>query len=1071
MTKKSTSMRAIIIMTFIMLLIITNSIILILVCSNWRASVEHSITNMEISTNNDILNKIESLVNLPLYLNETNYHLIKKGIIDINDKKEREAFFAGIMKTNQEHVYSFSYGTNTGAYYGARKNLENEIEIMQSDRETEGKSTYYALTENLTAGEVVERLGEFDPRTRDWYRIAEEKGKPVFSPIYKHFVMDDLALSTSYPIYNDEGTLMGVLGTHFTLSKINNFLEAAVKDKQAIAYIIEKDSGAWVANSLDKPNFVTGPDQKLKRMTIEEIDHKEIVKAYLNYQNNAGNNHIVETADDKLHVNFTDYQHHGLDWVIITAIPEGPFTARITQIVHLTVLLSVLAIVIATIIYIKITKFAFQPIYDLINTSAQFSGGNFTVRAKVVRDDEVGKLSQAFNDMAELLSIHINSLEEKVRERTKELENTNLALKRSEGDIRLLLDSTAEAIYGIDLEGNCTFCNASCLRVLGYQDQNELIGKNMHWQIHYKCKDGTPYSAENCKIFQAFIKGEGSHVDDEVFWRADGTSFPVEYYSYPQFRDGQVVGAVVTFTDITERLKVKNELINAKLRAEAANKAKSEFLATMSHEIRTPMNGIIGFLQILEQTELNDKQKEYINTIKTSTDTLLAVINDILDISKIEAGKLELERILFDIRETVETTVHSFTAQTRKKGLELNVLIRSDIPQFALGDPTKLRQVLGNVINNAVKFTDQGEVFIEVSLNKETETGIELLFTIKDTGIGMTTEEISKLFKPFTQVDSSSARKYGGTGLGLAICKSIVEMMQGKIDVASEKGKGTKLSFTVFLEKSGEEFNKIGHGTFATKDTTRDQHQSGLKILLAEDNEINIKVFVELLKKAGFGCDLALNGEEAVRACLEKEYDLIFMDCQMPVLDGYEATRQIRKIEGKGKHPVIIAITAYAMESDVEKCFQAGMDDFLSKPFRREDLMNIIKKYEEKYENWIDSGRKDYFSEIVLTLMEESDFDQKTCEDLIKIFSSQAEKLIKRIKDSIDQNNLNEADILVHQLKGSAGNVRAKEIWEQALKMEEALKTSQNDMLANSLRKIERLLKAIREKEEEDSKC
>jgi len=1205
MDKKRLSMRVIILYAFILLMITTFSVIFFIVFSNWKGSANNIINNMESDASTDIINRIETFISVPLYINEVNHNLIEKDVVDIYDQQEREAFFAGVMIANQEDVYSFSYGTNKGEYYGARRNPQNEIEIMRSDGETDGKSTYYSLTADLTSGEVAERLGKFDPRTRDWYKIAEEKGKPIFSPIYEHFVMNDLAITASYPIYNNKGVLKGVLGTHFTLAKINRYLEESIKDKMAIAYIVEKESGALVANSVGLPNFVT-LDNELNRIAIEEIDNEYIKKAYLNYKHNLENNHIIKTEDDKLHINFTDYKKDGLDWVIITAIPESQFIAEITKNITIALGLSIIALIISIIIFKKSTEIILKPIYNLINATEKFSRGDFLERAKVFRNDEVGKLSLAFNKMAEELHLLINKLEEKVKERTEELENTNRALKRSEGDIRLLLDSTAEAIYGIDLQGNCTFCNTSCLRILRYKDQDELIGKNMHRQIHYKRLDGTALPVEECEIFKAIIKGEGTHVEDEVFWRADGTGFAVAYYSYPQYRDGEVVGAVVTFTDITERLEARNEIIKAKEEAEAANKAKSQFLASMSHEIRTPMNGIIGFLQILENTELNKEQLEYINTIKTSTDTLLAVINDILDISKIEAGKLELEHIPFDIRSTIETTVIPFAAKASEKGLEINMLIRSDIPQFVMGDPTKLRQVIGNMTSNAIKFTNQGEVFIEVSLNNETDIDIELLFTVKDTGIGMTEKEIGKLFKPFTQADSSSTRRYGGTGLGLAICKSIVEMMNGKIWVTSEKGKGTIFKFTLTLNKaaengeapmaadysilkgkrilivddhamnrhiakiylqeagcmvsesenasdalnklfasqgkniynmilvdyqmpgmtgfdmaaalkaidsteeiplvlitsvaiggdakqakrngfagylskpyrkqelldcvavviSGKKYDIAGKNVFVTRHTAHEaNYNSRLKILLAEDNEINIRVFVEFLKKTGLSCDVALNGEEAVKACSEKNYDMIFMDCQMPVMDGYEATRQIRKAEGDRKHTVIIAMTAFAMESDTEKCFQAGMDDFISKPFSINHLMKVIQKYRKDGENEnIEVTVANYFSDTVLSLMQESGFDHDTCADILNDFCTQTDKLIKEIKVHIDKNNLKEAGILIHQLKGSAGNVRAKEIANYALQMEEAMKNLDSEVLGRLLEEIERMLKDFKEK-------
>ncbi|MCH5138890.1 PAS domain S-box protein, partial [Clostridiaceae bacterium UIB06] len=762
--KQGKSLRLLISISFIVLMIVTISIITYIVFSNWKASIDNTIAKMEDTANKDIFNEIETLVIIPLQNNEINHNLIENRIIDIYNKKQREAYFAGVVKSSSEEIYSFSYGTENGEYYGARKNEKNQIELYRSDNTTNGNSFYYSTNDDLTEGSFIKDYGNFDPRTRDWYIAGKEKGKPSFSSIYKHFVKDDLALSSAYPIYNKKGILQGVMGTHITLSRLNSSLKEIAKDNMATAYIIEKNSGYLVANSLDKPNFQTLSNGNIKRTPIGEIENKSIIQAYENYKKSSNNNFITKSEKEKLHIKILEYKKEGLDWLIITTIPESMFTTEIKSNINTSILLSIIAFILGIIIHMKSTEFILKPINHLISAADKFSKGDLSQRAKIFRNDEIGKLSNSFNNMAEKLYSLINSLEEKVRARTSELEYANSALKKSEEDIRLLLNSAAEGIFGIDMNGNCTFINPSSLKLLGYKHQDELIGKNIHWKIHYSRLDGTPCQLDECKILKALIKGEETHADDEVFWNADGTCFPVEIFSYPQYRDGEIVGAVVTFMDITERKLAQNELIKAKESAEAANMAKSQFLANMSHEIRTPMNGIIGFLQLLEGTELDSAQYDYIQTIKTSTDTLLSVINDILDISKIEAGKMELENIPFHIRSMIESTVFLFDAKAKEKGLELNMLISSAIPQFVLGDVTKLRQIISNLVSNAVKFTDKGKVFIEVSLIKETDATAKISFSIRDTGIGMTEPEMNKLFKPFSQADSSSTRKYGGTG-------------------------------------------------------------------------------------------------------------------------------------------------------------------------------------------------------------------------------------------------------------------------------------------------------------------
>lgn len=558
---KKYSMRFAINISFIILILITFSLIAYFGFFSWKSAKENILTKINNDTNKDILNNVENLINNLLYINETNHNLIQSGTVNLKDKKERERYFSGVIKSSNNQVYSFSYGMEDGEYYGARRNNKNEIEIIENNSETDGKSRYYSVTNDLTSGKLVDETEKFDPRTRDWYKAAKEKQKPVFSPIYKHFVMDDLAISAAYPIYDKNGILQGVLGTHIILSEINNRLREIAKNKNADIYILERSTGQLVANSVEKPNFKNLGDNKIKRINVEEIDNKPITESYANYKKSLKNDFLINDKKDKFHVTFTDYKKEGIDWIIITSIPESQFTAVMSKNINAFMLLSTIILILAILIYIKSTGNVLKPIYNLIDATEKFSRGDFSYRAKIYKNDEIGRLSSSFNNMAEQLYILINKLEEKVKERTTELEKTNIVLKDKESSIRLLLDSTAEAIYGIDTNGNCTFCNASCLRMLRYENEEELIGKNMHLLVHAKNSDGTTSPVDECKVFNAFTKGERTHVDDEVLWRSDGTYFPVEYYSYPQYREGKIIGAVITFMDITKRKKSEEEII------------------------------------------------------------------------------------------------------------------------------------------------------------------------------------------------------------------------------------------------------------------------------------------------------------------------------------------------------------------------------------------------------------------------------------------------------------------------------------------------------------------------------
>jgi two-component system, sensor histidine kinase and response regulator len=729
------------------------------------------------------------------------------------------------------------------------------------------------------------------------------------------------------------------------------------------------------------------------------------------------------------------------------------------------------------------------------------------------------------------------------------------------------------AIVTLDLNENIISCNPAFEKLFGYS-RSEVVGKNLDRLI-------SPNNPDEASNFTQQTK-EGNPIHGYTTRsRKDGSLVEVEVAGVPVNIGKSKVGLMAIYHDITE-------LMDAKLAAESADKAKSEFLANMSHEIRTPMNGVIGMIELLKDTPLDAEQRDYLNTANESADTLLTLINEILDFAKIESGQMTVESIDFDLRSMVEGVARTLAARAEAKGLEMVCMVNRDIPSRVKGDPTRLRQVLVNLVGNAIKFTAQGEIVIRAIVDEKKEENTRLLFSITDTGIGIPQDRQKAIFERFIQVDSSSTRKYGGTGLGLAISAELVKLMGGEIGVQSEPDQGSTFWFTVNTLKpsqegtrplvipmdlknlpilvcddnqtnrtiiskivtgfgcevtqassgkqaltilrsgfsagkpfrlvlldmqmpdmNGEEvlreikidpdlqktpvviLTSMGHRgdadrlqslggsayllkpvrqkeLFNTILVVMGQQQVGNKlptasiitrhvlaevdheqntILLAEDNAINQKLALRLLQKVGYSVDVAETGKQAVEAVQKKRYSLVLMDVQMPELDGYDATRQIRALPGEVSKVPIVAMTAHALQGDREKCIQAGMNDYLPKPLNIDEVLTMVNKYvlayQETAKNEIqpaeqakpEPGTPAPLYDLKAALPRFGD-NEATFYEFMGAFIIHLKKSVSELENAISIQDLAKVEFISHTIKGAAANFEISSIRQAAQEIE-----------------------------------
>ena len=846
-------------------------------------------------------------------------------------RSERHENFTNFLEAN-ENTFEYRIGE-----------LEQEIiEIFNLYRTTHPYvHSVYMGRENgsFVRSHKRSRPTRYDPRTRPWYLLAKENpGKIMRTPPFRSVTTPDVSINFVKALIDSEKRLYGVIGIGITLKDLVEYIASIEFEHKGFLILID-ENGTIIASHDESMLF------KSLKSFDPELDQQlfQHQTGFLTYEKDSGKKYAFF------------YTSPVLGWKLAVTVSKAKIDRHVLRLVNQNIIVLFAALLLLSLLtLLGLKRFVIGPLTKLnAATDLIRQTGNLDYIIEVQSRDEIGQLAASFNQMIGTLNQseialkasekelrrHRDNLEELVEGRTAELKNSE---QRQAQIINFLPDPT----WVINNEGEVVTWNRAIEKLTGikaadilgrgdYEYALPFYGERRPILIDLVLKWDTGYEKEYLSV-----KKEGQILVSESFHPHLGDDGMYLMGSAALLHDssGRVVGAIESIRDITELKRMEEEIVEAKQAAEEANQAKSDFLANMSHEIRTPMNAVIGMAHLALKTELTPKQQDYLQKIQTSANSLLRIINDILDFSKIEAGKLDMESVEFYLEDVFDNLSNLVPIKSREKDLEFLYAIAPEVPMSLVGDPLRLGQILLNLTNNAVKFTEHGEIVVRTELVSVDSNETTLKFSVSDTGIGMTADQTARLFQPFTQADSSTTRKYGGTGLGLTISKRLVEMMGGDIGVTSAPGRGSTFSFTaVFgLHSKERERRRLSVGEL-----------KGMRVLVVDDSITSQNIFREMLESMTFEVSIAGSGPQAlekIQRSIEKKrnFDLVIMDWHMPGLDGIETAREIQNNTALTPIPAIIMVTAYGREEIMRQAKNRGLDGFLLKPVNPSVLFNTI---------------------------------------------------------------------------------------------------------------------------------
>ncbi len=915
--------------------------------TNWLAlrNGEEAVNDVTHQLHSEVVGYIEdkllSLLKIPIRVNQNNAQSIRLNLLNPQDLPTLERYF-----WNQLHQFEelalVSLTTKEGDFIGAERHKDGEITINIATSKTDFSLEEWETNEQGKRIRKLRSLPNQDPRTNPIYKVLKVTRKDQWSNVHFLTTTQWPVISAHQSLYTSQGEFLGVIRVDIALGQISYFLTQLSIGQTGATFIIDR-SGSLMASSLPETLRLSHHPDSLQRKAIES-DHA-IIRETAQYLTEQFSTFDQIQDPQKLSFYFRKEQHLvkvtsfandlGIDWLIVLVVPESEFMSPIYDNTRRTILLSFLAPGITISLAVLTAQWITEPILDLSKASQAIAQGSLNQIIGPKKIQEFDFLGQCFNLMANHLKKSIDELKAMNQSLGKRVQQRTAELQKQQDFLRKIIDTDPNLIYIKDADGHLILVNQSLAQLLGFPI-TKIIGKK-ETDLIPNLEDLEEYQKNDRQILEKNV----TVVFEEKFTQPNGEVLYFESiktpFLTPDTNRPLILGISI---NITHHKHIEQSLQEAKEAADRANQAKTDFLANMSHELRTPLNGILGYAQILQRAnDLNDHRRG-VEVIQQAGSYLLNLINDILDLSKIEARKLELIPQSFHLHTLLLSVAEIIRIRAEEKGLDFHYLPDENLPLGIIADQKRLRQILINLLGNSVKFTERGEVkFIITPTPSETPNSVTIKFAIQDTGVGMTPEDLQKIFLPFEQVGEKS-KQAEGTGLGLAICQQIVQMMGSTIQVDSILGEGSTFWFEIdFPLSSQSDFDPTDY-----QGKVIGYRGKQRKIMVVDDLSTNRLVLSALLKTLGFTVVEAENGQGALLLLQELNPDLIITDLMMPELDGYEMTQFIRELPGYQSLP-IIASSASVSQGDQNRALAAGCNDFIPKPVKVEQLLASLKRH------------------------------------------------------------------------------------------------------------------------------